>query len=269
VYGQLLLCLRRPREAEQIAREAIARGEELVTDYPHFRWGRECLARANGVLNAALLGLNRDTDAEEAARAATEQCAALVELLSESIKYATNLACAHYRLGECLWRSGWCDEATNEFSEARCLLERLVDQNPDSPQRARPLSILLTLCPVADTRAPARGLELALIALQPEIGATWQLLGAAYYRASRWQEAVDALTTSVETRQGGDANDYLLLAMAHWQLDNQAEATNWYERAGAAIDGKRPLSLQNCAHAFYLRELVEEADKLMGTTQSE
>ena len=37
-------------------------------------------------------------------------------------------------------------------------------------------------------------------------------------------------------RKGGDAYDWLFLAMAHWQLGHQEEARQWYRRAVAWID---------------------------------
>jgi hypothetical protein len=32
-------------------------------------------------------------------------------------------------------------------------------------------------------------------------------------------------------RKGGDSFDWFFLAMAHWQLDQKAEAQKWYGRA--------------------------------------
>ena len=118
-------------------------------------------------------------------------------------------------------------------------------------------------------RAPQRGLAFAREGFQPEIAATCQLLGASCYRAGIWQDAIDALNKGTELTEGGDAIDWLLLAMAHWQLGNQSEAIQWYERAADAIEQKRPLSLQNFSHPFHLRDLRDEAATLMETAAGE
>jgi tetratricopeptide (TPR) repeat protein len=67
--------------------------------------------------------------------------------------------------------------------------------------------------------------------MKPEDWRYLRGLGAAYYRTGQWQEAITTLTKSTKLVKGENALNYLLLAMAHWQLGNKTEATNWYDKA--------------------------------------
>lgn len=82
-------------------------------------------------------------------------------------------------------------------------------------------------------RDPARATKLAkeAVGLEPGNGFYMNTLGVALYRASDWKAAVAALDKSVELRKGGDADDWLFLAMAHWQLGEKSEARKWYDKS--------------------------------------
>ena len=69
----------------------------------------------------------------------------------------------------------------------------------------------------------------------PEEGAYWNTLAAALYRAGEWGDAKSALDRSLALRDGGDACDWLLLAMVEWRLGNSEASVAWYRRAVAAL----------------------------------
>jgi tetratricopeptide (TPR) repeat protein len=78
-----------------------------------------------------------------------------------------------------------------------------------------------------------RAVELAkrAVRLAPKDGDFWNTMGVAYYRAGNWTDAVAALETARELSKGGDAVDWLFLAMAHWRLGHKDEARKWYDQA--------------------------------------
>jgi len=82
-------------------------------------------------------------------------------------------------------------------------------------------------------RDAARAVSLARIAvdLEPDEGAYWNTLGVAHYRAGAWSDALSALDKAVDLQSGGDACDWLFLAMTRWQLGEKDEARKWYGRA--------------------------------------
>ena len=78
-----------------------------------------------------------------------------------------------------------------------------------------------------------RAIDLAkrAVSLAPNDADFWNTLGVAYYRAGNWKQAVTALEKARELSAGGDAVDWLFLAMAHWQLGNKEEAHDLYTQA--------------------------------------
>jgi hypothetical protein len=86
---------------------------------------------------------------------------------------------------------------------------------------------------------PAALLPLAeRAAREAEDGAySQEVLGAALYRAGRFEEAVKQLGRAVEKDgKGGAAGAQLFLAMAHHRLKHAGEARTWLTRAAEQID---------------------------------
>ncbi len=63
----------------------------------------------------------------------------------------------------------------------------------------------------------------------------------------------------MELRSGGDATDWLFLAMAHWQSGDKDEARRWYNEAIAWMEEKKPADEQ-------LQRFRAEAAELLGLT---
>ncbi len=59
-----------------------------------------------------------------------------------------------------------------------------------------------------------------------------QILGAATYRAGRFDEAARHLDEGIKAQgKGGDLRDWLFLAMAHQRLGDAVEARRWLDKA--------------------------------------
>src|SRR5262249_26338098 len=123
--------------------------------------------------------------------------------------------------------------ASGRYQEAEQVYSRLLESNPKSPAAHNDLAWLLATCPEPTVRDPGRAVALAgrAVELVPSTGAYRTTLGVARYRAGDWEGAVAALEKSMELRQGGDAYDWLFLAMAHRRLDDAGQARKWYDRA--------------------------------------
>jgi serine/threonine protein kinase len=85
----------------------------------------------------------------------------------------------------------------------------------------------------SDPEDAALAIELAkkAVRLEPKRGAFWNTLGVAHYRGGQFSEAVRAIGESMELQDGGDANDWLFLAMAHHRLNDPDRASGWLDRA--------------------------------------
>jgi serine/threonine protein kinase/Flp pilus assembly protein TadD len=143
--------------------------------------------------------------------------------------------------------------------QAAEFLREAVPRLPDDAGAYSQLAWFLATTAHPRLRDAAQAVTLAerAVELAPEEGLHWNTLGAARYRAGDWSGAMEALNKSVELRDGGDAYDWLFLAMAHWQLGDRNEARRWYNEAIEWVEEKKPLDEQ-------LQRFRAEAAELMG-----
>jgi tetratricopeptide (TPR) repeat protein len=119
---------------------------------------------------------------------------------------------------------------------------------------------------VTEAELPIQNPQLAVqlaqkaVALEPLKGGIRNTLGAAYYRAGQWQDAVAALEKSMQLRSGGDSADWFFLAMAHWRLGDAALARQWYDQAVAWMDKNMPYGRE-------LQRFRAEAAGLLGIAE--
>jgi tetratricopeptide (TPR) repeat protein len=69
------------------------------------------------------------------------------------------------------------------------------------------------------------------VQLEPKRGPFWNTMGVAHYRAGQFHEAIRAFGESMQFRDGGDANDWLFLAMAYQRLNETDRAKGWLDRS--------------------------------------
>jgi hypothetical protein len=60
----------------------------------------------------------------------------------------------------------------------------------------------------------------------------------------------------MELRKGGNANDWFVVAMTHWQLANKEQARKWHDKAVAWMD-------KNAKDNEELRRFRSEAEELL------
>jgi superkiller protein 3 len=163
---------------------------------------------------------------------------------------------AHCNLGLVLEARGRLDEAIREYSEAIRLKQDFADAH-------NALAWLLATCPEDEVRNPSRAVKLArkAVELAPKSGMCWNTLGVAHYRLGEDKAAVAALHKSMELHQGGDAFDWLFLAMAHRRLGDPDEARKWYDKA---VQWQEKSSRTLDPHqAEELRRFREEAEQVL------
>jgi tetratricopeptide (TPR) repeat protein len=87
--------------------------------------------------------------------------------------------------------------------------------------------------PIADRESPIRLAEAAVRgATESQKRNYLNTLGAALYRAGRYDEAIRRLEEAIQARPGGQGipADWSLLAMAHHRLGHREFARRWLER---------------------------------------
>jgi tetratricopeptide (TPR) repeat protein len=117
------------------------------------------------------------------------------------------------------------------------ILEQACAEAPDEPEPFAVFAVQLVACPYPEYQDLARATELAMraIDLEPDNGWWWRSLAMAHYRLGEFQAAVDEHDKSFELNGTTHPWGMFYQAMAHWQLGNENEARDWYERAVKGI----------------------------------
>ncbi|MCA9148486.1 MAG: protein kinase [Planctomycetales bacterium] len=152
-----------------------------------------------------------------------------------------NAALANFRTGELLFSEGQAEQARAHFEIAKALLEEVAADVPGEEYCQRRLIIFLTHCPDLSFRDPQRALQLAENVAMDSSGISSRWLAWSQYRCGVWREAAASVEHSMQLRSGGDASDWLLLAMIEWQLGQQDQARQTLGRALTAIAEKLPI----------------------------
>jgi len=114
---------------------------------------------------------------------------------------------------------------------------------------------------VADREAPVRLAELAVNGA-PEAQKPMYLntLGAALYRAGRFQEAISRLEEGMRQSGGEGFEDWTFLALAHHRLGHDVEAHSWLQRVRSYRPSEKP---QDFWDELEIRLLRSEADSVI------
>ncbi len=136
-----------------------------------------------------------------------------------------------------------------------------ADAAGNDPEALNGIAWFLATCRDSRFRNPRRAVELAqkAVACEPKAGAVWNTLGVAHYEAGAWDEAIAALSQSMELTSGGSAADWFFLAMAHWQMGDKDQAKKWYTHAIRRMEKNKPQDDE-------VRRFRDEAAALLGVT---
>jgi serine/threonine protein kinase/Flp pilus assembly protein TadD len=181
-----------------------------------------------------------------------------IESFKKAIELAPTLAIAHYNFGAALLgKKERLPEAIASFQNALACHRRAIERNPADRDALNEMAWFLVTCPHVPLRDPVEGVKQAqkAVELGPSNGLFWNTLGAAYYRARNWKEAVAALEKSMQL-SGGNSYDWFFVAMVYWQLGEEEKARQWYDRAVKGMD-------KNMLYSGELDRIRAEAAELM------
>jgi serine/threonine protein kinase/tetratricopeptide (TPR) repeat protein len=243
-------------EAEPLLRRAVALSERLTAE-SHL--GLEChtlLLNNRHALGILLERIGQLREAEQMYRQAIS--------LAEQLPVGTGAAPEHHRqlattkraLADLLRATGRAREADEWYCQTIEILKEL----PDYQSRCDLAWILVTI-PEPRRWDAALALQLAKQVSQtlPLHATSFRILGVAHYRTGDWNSAIEALARSMQLSGGGDASDWLFLAMAHWRNGETVRARQCYDRAVDTMDNYNPWDRG-------LRHFRAEADALLSLT---
>jgi tetratricopeptide (TPR) repeat protein len=163
-----------------------------------------------------------------------------------------------YRLGLALLGNG---DRTAYRNQCRRMLNRFGQTN--KANTADHVAFLAVLQPVpGDDVESILQLALRAIATAPDDAHDCETLGAALYRAGRFEEAVKELDVAVEKqKKGGSVWMQLFLAMAHHRLQHAESARAWLTKAVQQIDATKDPDWQDRVRWRVLRQEAEDLRK--------
>ena len=133
--------------------------------------------------------------------------------------------------------------------------------NMTDPQTSNSVAWSCVLGPdsVADREAPVRLAEAALAGFPAdEKSAAMNTLGAALYRAGRFEESIRCLEEGIQKRDGKSLpQDWVFLALAQDQLGHRAEALRWLDRFRRYEANEKPNAFWNELEVRLLRREAE------------
>jgi tetratricopeptide (TPR) repeat protein len=209
-------------------RQELRLRKKEAADFPSIFFPKSRAANCSVRLGDAL----RKAGAQDDANAAYEEA---IEAFKELVRRKPYEGYHYVGWGEVLARAGASHEAVAAWEQA-------VQRAAENAGVANKVAWFLATASEAPIQNPAKTIQLAekAVALEPQNGDFWNTLGAAFYRAGQWQDAVTALEKSLRLRSGGNSEDWFFLAMAHWQLGDAAKARHWYDQAIQWMDENRP-----------------------------
>jgi tetratricopeptide (TPR) repeat protein len=151
------------------------------------------------------------------------------------------------------------------FPQALADYEKVLELTPKSGEAHNDLAWFLATCPELKFLNPKRAVELAqkAVDLAKEDGNFWNTLGVTHYRAGDWNSAALALQKSMELRAGGDAFDWIFLAMAHGKLDHKEDARKWYDKAIEWMEKNEEALKKDKMHDEELCRFRAEAEEVL------
>jgi tetratricopeptide (TPR) repeat protein len=193
-------------------------------------------------LGRLLARLGNVAGAEAAYREARAIRAKLADDFPRVPGYRADLANDSTDLADLLYAHGRRQEAREAYRQALAVREGLVAAWPAGPGHRRDLAWLLATCLDPELRDAGRAVRLAreAVELAPGGADCLRTLGVAHYRAGGGLAAVAALQKVVKLRSGGDAQEWLFLAMAYWQAGDRKQARFWYDRSLRWMETNKP-----------------------------
>ena len=170
----------------------------------------------------------------------------------DAIRLRPDLADARNNLGVVLHAQGKLEQAIGEYRAA-------IRLEPNFAPPHSNLAWALVQSPKRPRDDYNEGLAHArkAVELDPKNGDGYRTLALVEYRLGHWPESLAASKESLTLKNGGDAFNWFLHALAHGQKGDKDEARKWFDKAVGWTREREPENAE-------LRRLWTEAAELLG-----
>jgi tetratricopeptide (TPR) repeat protein len=158
----------------------------------------------------------------------------------------------------------WCVPLAGERAaalrqELRRYVAQAVARCPAEATARNNLAWTLVAAAEKEVWDPPRAVALARLAVraEPDNGAPWHTLGVALYRNGELARAVGALQNAMRFRKGGNAYDWLVLALIYQRRGDGKQARQWYERSRRWLEAQKEIGEELRRFAAEARQALE------------
>jgi tetratricopeptide (TPR) repeat protein len=248
-----------PHDVEAAYRRALKVAEGLATVDPSGVYPRYRLGSSQLVLGDFLAASGRSNEAEALITRAVETLEKLCGDCPAIPDYKQSLGQALCALAEERLAANSHENAERFVERAASLFREIASLAETDPELADSVARFFASCPIPRFRDPSLALELASRAARrfPQCSMLRSTLGLARFRTGDWKGAIlDLNAARTLGNTNGDPVDWFLLAMAHHQVGEKADARACYEHAAGSISA--------VAHGRQWSQLNREASTLLG-----
>lgn len=268
--ARLLLWAGELSEAQMLLQKGIATSESLRASLPHEGWVFGKLYRGYGLLCQVQAALNDLPAAEQSAMAMLNSVATRYESMVLDARYYHRIGSARALLGDVMYAQQRLDEAAEQFRMAHKALQTLKITLPSGKTVSSPdLVKFLALCPDERVADPQRAAEIARELTRDRNVTTWhRLQSLVELQAGNYVHAIAAANKACELRQGGDAVEWVVLALAHAQVGDIPLARSYYKKVPENASEQSPI-LFDYVNPVQFRRLLQQASRLLDHAENE
>ncbi len=241
LLGEVYRDLGRTADARLLFERVVATYAQLAEQLPNRLEYRLRLAVGQGHLGRVLGASGEAELAGAKFQSAIDEVEHVLQVAPEIPSHLNQAAHLYHRRGEFRFVLGEQEAAEADFKRAKELWGKLTEQTK-TPEYLHDYASFLVEC--VDTRQhdPSQATALAQTAVaQAAKNHRYScVLGAACYRASAWAEGTAVLEEALERCPSGDARSRFYLAMAHWQLGHEKQASTHLARGIEWLHEHRP-----------------------------
>ena len=263
--GSLMLTRKRFEEAAHSLHEGLEIRQLIMPYVENNEWDCYLLARSYKNLGILASSANNCELAIENYVNAISWLDQLTEEFPSRMDFCRELGSCLFRVGSCQRKLGHNEDAMQNYERSVSVYENAATLAPTDPRlnygfakASNSLAWGLVVREDPENWEPIRAIQLAekAVELVPTASAYINTLGAAYYRAERFERAEETLLRAIESSKGGTAWDWYFLAMTYAQLGDLQSAESWYEKAERWSRSQDPLDPE-------VARIQDEAKSLM------
>ena len=245
-YAELLTSTGRSEDARELLEETIKSFKELQKEHSEKKFVDGFLEWCYEVLAETHFAMGAPEAAADRLRESLKTKTLNIELRPDDPFNQLYVGWDRFLLGDLLYAAGATVEASELLTLASNDLYEVKQTRADGKKTHVPELIrFLALCPDVNAN-PGEAALLARELAQPDSCVLLQLQALAELQAGDYAKAIEACKSAMDLRLGGDAVDWVVMALALAESGDLQQAAVWYQKQADAPSPQSPICTLNC-----------------------